>query len=1176
MKRVEQAVVQDAVGEDAVQSESQRFGPEEGNRPNLVLGIGGSGAHTESLLRLLRLLPPRADLAIVVILSNREALNEAAFREALGDGIGALLVPSDGDLVERGHIYLPPPDVIVTLEENRFRLRPAEGEPGERGTMDSFLVSLAGDRDGDAVGLVLEGAGADGTLGLVTLKESGGLALAEGDPEAAEVAEKTAAALADAVLPVEEVPERLALHGRNHARARSAQRVGGQGTEDDSRRLAQVAAVLRERTGHDFHGYKRATFSRRVSRRMQVTQASNFAAYLDILRSQPDEPQLLFNDLLIGVTQFFRDHREFRFLETHVIPQLFEGKNRSDHLRVWVLGCSTGEEAYSLAILLREHAAKLPAPPQIQLFASDIDARALAVARVGRYPSTIARDVTPERLARWFVEEGETYCVARELREICIFSQHSIVRDPPFSRLDLVSCRNLLIYLGAELQSRVIPLFHFALKPGGFLFLGNAENVSRHANLFEPMDRAYRIFRRSETEARVLPDFPYTPVARISTDVAVPPRPQSSDEVLPRQVERIAERYAPAYAVVNERFEVLHFSPKAGRYIHPAAGAASLNLLALVNADLRLDLGAALSRALTEEREVEAVGLFMREAGGRIPVDLTVEPVPEGEGTPRTFVVLFRERIEPPPELHSRIVDEEHVHKLESELRVTRERLQTMIEELQSTNEELKSSNEEYQSLNEELQSANEELQTSKEELQSVNEEVTTVNSELAQRVQELSRANSDLKNLLESTQIPTIFLDNELRVTNFTPAAADIFHLVETDTGRPIAHIKSRISYDELPDDARRVIRTLAAVDREIENPTTRARYIVRILPYRSVDNFIGGAVVTFTDVTPVTRAEQARRESEERLRLVTGNIPQLVWTALDEGRWTWTSRQWREYTGQSEEESLGRGWMVALHPDDRSAASDAWAQARAKEGLDVEYRVRSRDGIYRWFHSRAMPLEHEDEQETEWFGTSTDVHEMRELREQQGILVSELQHRSRNLLGIVSSVASRTIGRGGSAEDFEDRLAALSRVQGLLSRSGNDSVELGALVRAELEAHGSLEPPKVTVNGPEVSLTVAQVQTFALALHELATNAVKYGALKGEAGRLSVTWTVEAIEKGRPSLLLDWSETGLALGAEAGTHRGYGRELIERALTFSLGAQIEYAIEPGGVRCRVRLPLS
>ncbi len=854
--------------------------PPGGNAPGngstgVILAIGASAAETGSLARVLTELPPDAGLAVVLALQHREALDEAGFRQALGELAGALEAAADGVRVEAGRIYLPAPGVILTLDEGRLRTRPAEQAPGGRGTIDSFFVSVAQDQDGKTIGLVLAGTNGDGTLGVTAIKEAGGLTLAEetADSEAGRLATSNSpAALADLVMPADELAGRIARQARHLARRQEVAMAEAR-VADLSEALAQIAAILRDRTGHDFHGYKRNTFLRRVQRRMEVAQAETIDSYMEILRTRPDEAQQLFNDLLIGVTQFFRDHREFEFLETQVIPKLFEGKGGRDQVRVWVLGCSTGEEAYSIAILLREFAATLDVPPHMQIFASDIDGRALAVARVGRYTQAIAKDMTPERLGRWFVKEGNTYCIVRELREMCIFSQHSVIRDTPFSRLDLVSCRNLLIYLDTDLQSRVIPVFHFALRPSGFLFLGNSESVAHFDTLFAPVNRSFRIFQKVETEKRQLPNIPFAMVNGRIADVPMTPRPRSVEHELVRSAERLADRYAPAYAIVNEEFDVLHFSARVGRYIRPAGGAASLNLLSLVHSDLRLDLRGALAKAAEEKRAARADAVQLGENGQRVLVDMIVELVPNGLDAPQYFVVLFKDGMTV-AELGDRAspgtpaIFDERVRRLDAELRVSRERLQATIEELESTNEELKASNEEYQSLNEELQSANEELATSKEELQSVNEELTTVNNELAHRVEEIGRANSDLKNLLESTQIATIFLDNELRVMNFTPAITQLFHLIETDFGRPIAHIKSRIVYNELQEDVRRVVRTLGTVERALDDPAKQTRYMVRVLPYRSVDNFIAGAVVTFADVTALTHAQQALRESEARLR--------------------------------------------------------------------------------------------------------------------------------------------------------------------------------------------------------------------------------------------------------------------------------------------------------------------
>ncbi|MGO4833621.1 protein-glutamate O-methyltransferase CheR, partial [Rhizobiaceae sp. 2RAB30] len=466
--------------------------------------------------------------------------------------------------------------------------------------------------------------------------------------------------------------------------------------EESAAQLTRIATVLRNQTGHDFHGYKRNTFLRRVQRRIQVTQTGTLDGYLEYLKAVPDEAQGLFNDLLIGVTHFFRDQKEFEFLEREIVPKLFEGKNAGDQLRVWVLGCATGEEAYSIAILLREHMARLDSVPHIQIFATDIDGRALAQARVGRYGEASIREVTPERLARWFVKEGDTYCVVKELREMCIFSQHNIIKDAPFSRLDLVSCRNLLIYLGSELQNRVIPLFHFSLRQGGYLFLGNSENVTRHSKLFAPVDRRFRIFRQQESLVRVLPDFPLTATAdrRPAVEQGANFRaPGAGVAALTKQAERIMERYAPAYMIIDENYDVLHFSGRTGRYIDPPTGIASLNLLSLIHRDLRMDLRAALHKIESDKRPVHVTGLKVGHNGHSINVALTVEALETGAGYPTRYAVVLQDGhiVQDHDETGERKssagreIHHANVERLEAELQLTRDRLQATIEELEST-----------------------------------------------------------------------------------------------------------------------------------------------------------------------------------------------------------------------------------------------------------------------------------------------------------------------------------------------------------------------------------------------------------------------------------------------------------------------------------------------------------
>jgi two-component system CheB/CheR fusion protein len=1156
------------------------------SRQTVVIGIGAP-ARNGGLEQLLRFSRELRSAALVIVMQSKEPLTPARLDAIRAAADGDVMSIEDQMPIEAGRIYLAPEAMKVTVSDNQFRMRGAMEAPGERGTIDSFLVPLAEQQREFAVGVVLAGVGGDGTLGVTAIKEQGGFTLAERLPEEhSELSLQSAVAVADVVGSINEIAQRLVQHLSSLSPTPPPKHfdeiVAAAGST-----LARIATVLRNRTGHDFHGYKHNTFLRRVQRRMQVTHTGTIEAYLGHLRTEADEAQNLFNDLLIGVTHFFRDRKEFEALEREVVPKLFEGKGANDHLRVWVLGCATGEEAYSIAILLREYSARLDAVPHIQIFATDIDNRALAQARVGRFAASAVQDVDPERLARWFVKEGDTYCVVKELREMCIFSQHNLIKDAPFSRLDLVSCRNLLIYLNAELQNRVIPLFHFALRPGGFLFLGNSENVTRHSKLFATVDRRYRIFRHVEGLTRVLPDFPLTAnadrrgvneaprAARINT---------SNGAALAKQAERIMDRYAPAYLIVDENHDVVHFSGRTGKYLDPPTGLASLNVLNLVHRDLRMDMRSALHRAENERTTIRVSGLRVGQDGKTMFVTLTVEPIEAPAGhSPRYAIILQDGRIVTDEEDQANFiatggVTDEHVRRLEEELRVTRDRLHATIEELESTNEELKASNEEYQSLNEELQSSNEELETSKEELQSLNEELQTVNGELAHRVEELARANSDLKNLMESTQIATVFLDNDLRITSFTPAMTDILHLIESDIGRPVHHIAKKIAYEDLEGDVRRVIRTLGTIERETLSQHGNSRYLTRILPYRSINNVIEGAVVTFLDVTQLSRAEERLRESEARLRAIVEGIPQLVWRAADGGQRTWSSPQWTEFTGQPAEDALNYGWLDVVAPEDRERVKAAWQEAEQTGTLSIEHKLWSiKEDSYKAVHLRATPVRNSGNKIIEWFGTATDVHELLRLQDRQQVLLHELQHRVRNILAVVRSVAQRTSRSADSVETYSHvltgRINAMARTHNVLTSSPEATLDLHKLIRSELEATSSEVDKQLSITGPEITLAGKAAESLGLAMHELATNAVKYGALSTGNGHISVNWAIDGSRQ-KPALVLTWRESKVDITPPI--RRGFGSELIERVVPYDFGGTGKLEFTADGLLCVLNLPLS
>ena len=1023
--------------------------------PFPIVGIGASAGGVEALEGLFRGLPDRPGLAIVVV-THLSPQRESLLPEIIARFTPLpVLVAADGQEVARDHVYVLPADASIGIAQGRLRLFRPASQARERKPVDIFLSELAADQGEHAVGVILSGGDGDGTLGIKAIKQHGGLAIAQvadghgpRHPDMPDSAIGTG--LVDFAVPADAMGARLV----EFARTLHAPDGGPDGvaTLDDAR--AEICAILRNQVGHDFAAYKPRGFMRRVQRRMHVNHTATLGAYLEQLRQDPQEVGALFRDLLISVTNFFRDAEAFAALEKSVIPRLFEGRGAQDVVRVWVPGCATGEEVYSIAILLREHMDRLVAVPQVQLFATDIDERALSVARAARYPTPLLDGVSPARLARYFVEDGGSHVLAKQVRDLCVFSAHNVLRDPPFSRIDLVSCRNLLIYFGSEAQNQVIPIFHYALRPDGHLFLGTSENIGGFSDLFLPVDKKQRIFRRrSDTATSVR-----LPLA-IGRQRAGPPGEASlrgtalGGVALRQAVEgQVLDRFAPAYVVVNAEGDVAYFSPRTGRYLEAAAGAPSRQLLTMARKSLRLELRAALRDAVEAGRPAVRQGAALEEEDGRVQrVTLTVDRLRDAGREDPLFLVVFADEGHPAEAAapdDARSGAQAVLNRLEQELRDTRERLQSTIEEYESALEELKVSNEELVSLNEELQSTNEELEASKEELQSVNEELQTVNLELHTKVEALDRANDDLHNLFDSSDVATVFLDPQLRIRSFTPAATRIFNLLPADHGRPITDLSSRLSLPTLAADIDAVLASGTPLERRLDHDEGEAHFLVRLAPYRNGGGRTDGVVVSFVDVTSLTSAERHQR-----------------------------------------------------------------------------------------------------------------------------LLVAELQHRTRNLLNVVQAIVVQTLGRERTPKALTERLAALGRAQGLISEAKGAAVDIAEVVHLELQAYANSTDGRVEIAGPKLALATEHVQIMALALHELTTNAVKHGALRAPGGRLSVTWRL--VTDGERHLVLDWRESGVAMASQT-PPRGFGRELIERALAYTAQARSDMNFGPDGLACRIELPLA
>ncbi len=839
-----------------------------------IVGIGASAGGLEALEQFLGQMPAGSGMAFVIV-QHLDPMHKGIMPELLQRATGMKVFQvRDRTKVRPDCVYVIPPNKDMSILHGVLHLLAPVAPRGLRLPIDFFLRSLALDQQEHSIGVILSGMGSDGTLGLRAIKEKAGVVLVQ-DPATAKFdgmpRSAVDAGLADIVAPVNELPGKiLAYLQRTPLIARTEVPL-----EDKTQSALEKAVILlRAHTGHDFSLYKRNTLYRRIERRLGIHQITKMAAYVRYLQENSQELDLLFKELLIGVTSFFRDPAAWQQLREQAIPTLLASRSPGQALRAWVPGCSTGEEAYSLAIVLREavEEAKPKGQFAIQVFATDLDRDAIDKARQGLFPANIATDVSPERLKRFFAKEDHGYRVRKEIREIVIFAPQNLIMDPPFTKLDLLSCRNLLIYLTPEVQKKLMPLFHYSLSPGGILFLGSAETIGGAAELFAPLSGKSRLFRRTESAPRIEPvEFPASFSAPTSggTDVRPPPKPPVSLQSLADQL--VLQRYAPPAVLVNDKGDILYVSGHTGKYLEPAAGKANWNIFAMAREGLRYELAGAFQKALQQKGSLALHGLKVGTNGGQQCVDVTLQQLEEPGPLRGLVMIVFTDVAAPvaahaagrPPKAHAH---SPRLAELEQELIQARGEARAIHEEMQTSQEELRSANEELQSTNEELQSTNEELTTSKEEMQSMNEELQTLNTELQAKVEDLSRASNDMKNLLDSTDVATLFLDRELHVQRFTPQATKIIKLIPGDVGRPITDLVSDLNYPALAADVREVLRTLASTEKPAAARDGRW-FNVRIMPYRTLDDRIDGVVITFADITTAKTLEAKLRAKQAGL---------------------------------------------------------------------------------------------------------------------------------------------------------------------------------------------------------------------------------------------------------------------------------------------------------------------
>ncbi len=857
------------------------------------MAIGASAGGLEAIEQFLGGVPDSSGLAFVIV-QHLDPTHQGIMPELLQRGTRMPVAQvKDRTRAEPDHVYVIPPNSDLSILRGVLHLVEPSSPRGLRLPIDFFFRALADDQRAASVAVILSGMGTDGTLGLKAVKERGGLVLVQ-EPTTAKFDSMPRSAidtrLADVVAPVQELPARLV--ALRHGAPRPAS-VEATPEPQAKSALDKIVLLLRSRLGHDFSQYKKSTLERRVARRMALHQITRSEAYVRYLDENPQEQELLSSEFLIGVTNFFRDPAAWDALRDKAIPSLLAGRPNGGQLRAWIPGCSTGEEAYSLAVIFKEALAK--ARPKVsfslQIFATDLDRHAIEKARQGVYPANISSDVSPHRLSRFFVKQQDgTFRVNKEIRETVILAQQDVTREPPFTRMDIVVCRNLLIYLEPELQRRLIPLFHYSLQPGGLLFLGTSETISGMTGLFGSVDPKLRIYLRKESSTRPdsvgVPSFfspartaaaPESGVAKASVNLQ-----GAADELILRQ-------FGPVAALVNEKGDILYFNGRTGKYLEPAAGKANLNVFAMAREGLRYGIASALQKAFRQKRAITVRGLTVGTNGGSQGVDLTVKPLQEPDVLRGTCLVVFHDVAAAPVAggggKHGRRTHGPAHAELEREVKHLHDELRSTREDMQTSQEELRSANEELQSTNEELQSTNEELTTSKEEMQSMNEELQTVNAELQGKLNELSRASSDMKNLLESTEIATLFLDGSLCIRRYTEQATRFLRLIPTDVGRPITDVATDLVFPGLPDAVPQVLRSLVPLQKEITTRDGRW-FSTRVMPYRTLDGVVDGAVITFMDITAAKRLEAELRGSRERFGALLENLPDGLTVMDGQGR--------------------------------------------------------------------------------------------------------------------------------------------------------------------------------------------------------------------------------------------------------------------------------------------------
>ena len=1179
--------------------------------PFPIVGIGASAGGVEALQRLFRFLPAAGDIAYIVVMHFAPD-RPSHLADILAKVTSMPVVQIKEDLpIEPGSVYVIPPGRYLIFDSGYLRLERIPESRHSRKAIDVLFTSLAEEQRERAICIVLTGADHDGTVGLKAIKAVGGMVIVQ-EPGTAQHADMPESAiqtgLVDYVVPIEEMAQTLAQYIDHSSLWRHAPPPSA--LREDTQALNDIVAFMRIRAGADFRGYKEGMLMRRAKRRMALRGFESLPAYLKHLQTNKEEIEALRKDLLINVTEFFREPQAWQALEESVLSRIIDDRNSGQPLRAWVAGCSTGEEAYSLGIALFEKRQKAGLDIGLNIIASDLDHSALEVARAGIYPGTIANLLNPELLARYFTRiEGNRFKVRKAIRESILFSQHNLISDPPFSRMDLISCRNLLIYMRPEVQDQLFRMFHFALRPGGYLFLGKSETVGVHHELFTSISKKFRLYQSKETAHRMpvrLPLIPNTSATRVSAEawVGQPRRPEYAELVR----ELLLKQRVTTAVLIDRDSQVLYFYGPTRHFIVQPEGAATRDLLSMVPDRLRMAVRA-VAHSARKEGKAEAI----LECPPEECRQLRIEAIRTDNGENGLVLVTFEyealSHAGEPGELDS---EPRATRQLEDDLRTTQLDLEASIEALEANNMELHLANEEVMSMNEELQSANEELETSREELQSVNEELTTVNSDLERSISELRIANDDLLNLLASNDLPTLFLDTELCIKRFTPASHKLFRLLPSDIDRPLGDFALKIEPRELEMAARQAQASASVMETEVHTPDGHF-YLQRVLPYYSEDR-IEGVVVTYIPIDALKQAEYEIRESEKRFRTLADTAPVFIWISGLGGKLEFVNRRFTDETGRGAESLLGTGWHDLVHSSDLAGYLAACATAEAAhKGYDHELRLRKADGAYNWMRFVGEPR-FEQEKLVGFVGSSVDIQyhkdaerELRDADRRKDEFLAILGHELRNPLSPIRNAADALRFVDSSDKRLLWARATITRQVDHITHLVNDLLDIARLTRGVLTlqketvemsqvVHHAVESTKALIEARRHHLTIeirdepllveGDPVRLCQIVENLLTNAAKF---TGEGGMLSLKACQDGSEAvisvadngiGIPDYMLPKifelfaQEERAARKSSGGL--GIGLSLVSQLVSLHGGTIAAFSDGPGqGSKLIIRLPL-